>query len=121
VPVTLALAERTDAALAQSQPPGGGGAGSAPGGLQVRELTAAEKSQAGVPSGVIVTGVEEGGAAEDAGLQPGDLIEEVGGRPVSSAEALGKALRDAKASGKQHAVLLVTSDGNTRYVPLRLE
>jgi Do/DeqQ family serine protease len=120
VPVRLTLAERTDAVVAQSLPGGGGGGEAAPGGLQVRELTTAEKSDAGVAAGVVVTGVEDGSAADDADLQAGDLIEEVGGRPVSTPAGMAKALRDARASGKQHAVLLVTRGANTRYVPLRL-
>jgi serine protease Do len=120
VPISLTLAERTDETVAQVAPNGGGDAAS-PGGLRVRDLTAAERDGAGVGAGVVVTEVRDGGAAEDAGLQPGDLIEEVGGKPVSTSAALGRALREAKAAGKRNAVLLVTRDGVTRYVPLRLE
>jgi Do/DeqQ family serine protease len=121
LPVTMALAERTDAAVAQATPPAGGGSGPALGGLRVRELTAEERSGASAPAGVVVTDVQDGSAAEDAGLQAGDIIQEVGGRAVTSAAGFAKALRDAKAAGKQHAVLLVTTDGNTRYVPLGLQ
>ena len=121
LPVTLTLAERTDAAVAQSQPAGGGEEGPAFGGLRVRDLTPEEKRSESTPTGVVITDIESGGAAEDAGLQPGELIEEVGGKPVTSVAGFAKALRDAKASGKQHAVLLVNSQGNTRYVPLNLE
>jgi len=120
VPITLTLAERTDETVAQVAPNGGGDAASL-GGLRVRDLTAAERDGAGVSAGVVVTDVRDGGAAEDAGLQPGDLIEEVGGKPVSTSAAFGRALREAKAAGKRNAVLLVTRDGVTRYVPLRLE
>jgi S1-C subfamily serine protease len=93
----------------------------APGGLRVRDLTPEEKTGTPTQSGVVVTGVENGSAAQESGLQPDDLIEEVGGKPVTLAVAFAKTLRDAKAAGKAHAVLLVTSDGNTRYVPLGLE
>ena len=121
LPITLTLAERTDAAVARSQPSGEEEAVPAPGGLRVRELTPQEKSDASVQSGVVVTEVEDGSTAQEAGLQPGDLIEEVGGKPVASAAAFAKTLRDAKTSGKANAVLLVTRDGNTRYIALRLE
>jgi serine protease Do len=121
LPITLTLAERTDAAVAQVQPSGGEGTVSVPGGLRVRDFTPEEKTDASAKSGVIVAEIENGSAAQEAGLQEGDLIEEVGGKPVVSAAAFGKTLRDAKAAGRAHAVLLVTSDGNTRYVPLRLE
>ena len=121
LPITLTLVERTDAAVALSQPSGGVETAPAPGGLRVRDLSPEEKTGASVQSGVIVTEVEEGSAAQEAGLLPGDLIEEVGGKPVASAAAFAKALRDARAASKAHATLLVTTDGNTRYVPLGLE
>ena len=121
VPVTLTLVERTDAAVARSQPTGGDGTVLAPGGLRVRDLTPEEKAGASAQSGVVVTDVENGGTAQEAGLQAGDVIEEVGGKPVVSAAAFAKSLHDAQAAGKAHATLLVTTDGNTRYVPMGLE
>jgi serine protease Do len=121
LPVTLTLVERTDAVVARSQPSVVDGTVLAPGGLRVRDLTPEEKAGASAQSGVVVTDVEDGSAAQEAGLQAGDWIEEVGGKPVVSATALAKSLRDAQAAGRAHAVLLVTSDGNTRYVPLGLE
>jgi len=121
MPITLTLAERTDDAVAGARPSGGDGTVLAPGGLRVRDLTPEEKTAASAPSAVIVAEVENGSAAQEAGLQEGDLIEEVGGKPVASAAAFARILRDAKTAGKAHAVLLVTTDGNTRYVPLGLE
>jgi serine protease Do len=121
LPITLTLAERTDAAVAQVQPSGDDGTVPAPSGLRVRDLTPEEKTGTPTQSGVVVTGVENGSAAQESGLQEGDLVEEVGGKPVASAAGFAKTLRDAKVAGKAHAVLLVTSDSNTRYVPLRLE
>ena len=49
--------------------------------MQVRELTAEEAETAGVESGVLVTGIKESSIADEAGIVPGDIIEEVGGRP----------------------------------------
>jgi len=121
VPLTMTLVERTDTVVAQNAPVPGGGDSPVPGGLRVRDLTADERSNGSIATGVLVAAVEDGSAAEDAGLQPGDIIEEVGGKPVSSAAAFARALRDAKESRKQHAVLLVNSNGNTRFVPLRLD
>lgn len=119
VPIGLTLAERTDATVAQAAP------GAEPDqlymGLRVRESTDEEKGAAGVTAGLVVTAVETGSAAEEAGLQAGDLIEEVGGRPVDSAAAFARALREARAAGRRNATLLVTREGDTRYVPLRLE
>ncbi len=45
LPVTLTLAERTDAAVARSRPSGGDEPAPAPGGLRVRDLTPEEKDR----------------------------------------------------------------------------
>ncbi len=123
VPLTMALGERTDAALAQAQRPAPGGepGGSALGGLRVRDLTADEKAQASVPGGVVVTDVRDGSAADDAGLQAGDIVEEVSGKAVGTTAAFTKALRDLKATRKYAVLLVADSSGNTRYVALSLE
>jgi Do/DeqQ family serine protease len=87
-------------------------------GLSVRDLTPEERRASGVESGVMVTEVGEGSVAEEAGIQPNDVIEEVGGKPVANARALRTALTGA-ASGGKSAVLLVNSGGNSRFVVLK--
>ena len=52
-------------------------------GLTVRDLNPSERQS--VQRGVIVTGVERGSLAESAGLQEGDLLIELNGRPIRSA------------------------------------
>lgn len=89
-------------------------------GLDVRELTSEEKESARVQSGVAVVDVQEGSPAENAGIQPGDVIEEVGGKSVSSPGDFAKLIKDSKAARK-HTVLLVNRGGDTRYVALELE
>ena len=121
VPLTIMLAERTDAALAQAQPqPPAATSGPALAGLRVRDLSDEERTNASVSAGVMVAAVQDGSPADDAGLQAGDIIEEVSGKPVASAAAFARALREAR-TGRKHAVLLVDSGGNTRYVALRLD
>jgi len=88
-------------------------------GLTVRPMTRSELSEAGIQNGVIVTEVEAGSAAEDAGLEAGDVIEEVGGKGVSSADDFARQIKAAESSGR-HAVLLVNRGGNTQFVPLRV-
>ena len=68
-------------------------------GLSVQDLTAQGRQYYRVdPSltGVLVTGVQEVSAANDAGLAEGDVITEVNGRKVGTAEELSKIVRDAK-------------------------
>jgi serine protease Do len=55
--------------------------------------------------GVVVTGVDPEGSATDLGFQPGDVIVDVGGKAVSDASDVGKALSEARSQGK-HAVLM---------------
>jgi serine protease Do len=87
------------------------------GGLRVRELTAEEKAEAEVKSGVLVLEVQPGSAAEEAGIAENDVIEEIGGKPVTDAAAFTRLLGDAKSRGKR-AVLLVRRGNNTQFVPL---
>ncbi len=126
VQLTVKLAERDTQFLASNTPQQQGSSGdegsqktTTMAGLTVRPMSRAEMSQAGVESGVIITDVESGSSADDAGLEPGDVIEEVGGQPVSTAEAFAKQITSAKTKGR-HAVLLVNRGGNTQFVPLRV-
>ncbi len=88
-------------------------------GLKVREMSAEEKDQADVKNGVLVVEVQEGSAADDAQLAPNDVIEEIGGKPVTDAAAFARLLKEAK-SNRKHAVLLVHRGKNTQFVPLSL-
>jgi serine protease Do len=91
------------------------------GGMTVRDLTSDERQDLKIDGGVMVTDVREGSAADDAGVSPNDVIEEVGGKPVMSAAALTKVLKDTKTAKKQHAVLLLRSGDQTRFVAMRLD
>jgi serine protease Do len=66
--------------------------------------------------GVVISGVEPTGAAASAGLREGDLIQQVNGKPVRTAEDVRGALN---AAGDKPAVLLITRGNNTIFVPLR--
>ncbi len=121
VPVTVTLAPRQGNVLAQSAPP----AEEVPvteklAGVRVRELTASEKAGLKGESGVVISGVQAGSAAETAGLEAGDVVEEVGGRSVGSVAEFTAQLNAANKAGKKHAVLLVRRGENSSFVPVRL-
>jgi serine protease Do len=87
-------------------------------GVQVSELDPQTRRQLNLPEdvqGLVITDVESGTTAERAGLQAGDVIEELNRKPV-------RTLRDATAmlhNEQEGAVLLrVWSDGGSRYVVL---
>jgi serine protease Do len=84
-------------------------------GISVQNLNANLAQQLGVPAGttgVVVTKVDPSSAAADAGLQRGDVIQEVNRKPIHNAADFAAAMRSAK----DQALLLVNRQGNTMYV-----
>jgi serine protease Do len=83
-------------------------------GVAVRPLTPQEKSSASVSHGLLVQ--DAGGAAASAGIQPGDVILAVNGRPVSNVDQLKQAVT---AAGNSLA-LLIQRDNAQIFVPVDL-
>jgi S1-C subfamily serine protease len=121
VPLTLTLAPRPDAQVAENS---GSSDETQPteklSGIQVRDLGPSERG-AGSEGGVLITDVESGSAADDAGLEPNDIVLEVNKKPVRTSAAFAEQFNAAKRSGKAHAVLLVKRGNATSYVPVRLK
>ncbi|MBI2571086.1 MAG: PDZ domain-containing protein [Candidatus Schekmanbacteria bacterium] len=61
------------------------------------ESSLAEYFGVSAGEGVLVTRVMDDSAASKAGLKPGDVIVELGGKAIDDAEELGEAVREAKA------------------------
>jgi len=114
-----------DVSLTLGEAPAGNGAGNAPGGLaenspmrgvEVSELTGDIRQQLGLGSdvkGVVVTDVPGDSPAADAGLQRGDVIEQVNRQPVNSVADYQRLIRQA---GSQTLVLLVNRGGTTTFI-----
>ncbi|MFD1555257.1 DegQ family serine endoprotease [Paraburkholderia silviterrae] len=83
-------------------------------GVAVRPLTPEEKSNSSVDHGLLVE--QAAGAAENAGIQPGDVILAVNGRPVTSADQLKQMI--AKAGNS--IALLIQRDDAQIFVPVDL-
>ncbi|MBO0716969.1 MAG: Do family serine endopeptidase [Rhizobiales bacterium] len=86
-------------------------------GLQV--APASEVSGAG-EMGVVVTAVEPDGPAAEQGFQTGNIILEVGGKPVANASDMRQALSEAKSQGKHQILMRVKMGDATRFVALPL-
>jgi serine protease Do len=85
-------------------------------GLGVDNLNPQILRQLGLPPatrGVVITGVAQGSAAQDAGLRNGDVIQEVDRKPVRNVDEFTGAVSGL---GKQPVLLLVNRGGNTLYV-----
>lgn len=85
-------------------------------GVTVDDLDYDTLRQLGLPSatkGVVVTSVEPGSPAEDAGLQPGDVIQEVNRTRISNRNDFERAIR--RSPGRT-VLLLVYRMGSTSYV-----
>jgi serine protease Do len=85
-------------------------------GLSVVELSAEQKKQLKVTSGVLVE--EVSGPASRAGIQPGDVILAVNNKEVDTPDDLAKLLNEP---GRKSAALLVKRGDSAHYVSLRLE
>jgi len=81
-------------------------------GLGVRTLTEDERDEAGVSGGVVVQQVNPGGAAEDAGIQRGDIILEVGDQKIANAADFRK--RVLELADKSEAILFRIKRGDAR-------
>jgi len=82
--------------------------------LVLRALQPQERREAGVDGGLLVE--DAGGPAALAGVQAGDVLMAVNGKPVSSIEQV----RDAVAKGEKSVALLILRDGNKIFVPVRI-
>src|SRR5262245_55972681 len=89
-----------------------------PDGLSVENLTPQIARQLGLQSsasGVVVTGVQDGSRADDAGLRRGDVIQQVNRQPVNNVAEFERAIKQA---GDKSTLLLVNRNGHASFVAL---
>jgi serine protease Do len=125
--VTVQVAKLTDEAVAANDTGNGNDNGqSAPEsdtvdtlGLSLASLTPDLRQQFGIDDsvdGVVVTSVADGGPAAKRGLQPGDVIEQVGSAPVATPEQVAKLAKAAQADRRNAVLLLVNRQGDELFV-----
>jgi serine protease Do len=89
-------------------------------GMTIAEISPALREAWGIEegaSGLIITAVDEGSVARNAGVLPGALLQEVGDREVPTLADLRAAIR-ASEPDKKPVVLLLRRDGLTMFVAL---
>jgi serine protease Do len=92
-------------------------------GLTLAPLNGAMREDFGVPDGiegVVVTQVAPSSTAAERGIGRGDVIVEVGQEPVRDPADVAARIRDAREAGRRTVLLLVSRQGDSRYVPLPL-
>jgi serine protease Do len=80
-----------------------------------RELHSGKEVQ-----GVVITQVDPGSAAAEVGLSEGDVVVAIDQQPVNTPEQAAAKLKEAAASPKKSALLLLNRRGVTQYVGLNL-
>jgi serine protease Do len=114
-PFTVTLTELPPDAGAQETPADNSSEGGLEG-VNVQPLTADIAGELKLPAntkGVVITSVDDASPAAAAGLNRGDVIQEVNHKPVSTVAEYKAAVA---AAGKQPLLLLVNEGGITRYV-----
>ncbi|KER66981.1 MULTISPECIES: DegQ family serine endoprotease [Burkholderia] len=109
--ISVTLGAMADAKLASND---GGPVEQGRLGVAVRPLSPQERSADNLSHGLIVQ--QAGGPAANAGIQPGDVILAVNGRPVTSPEQL----RDAVKGAGNSLALLIQRDNAQIFVPVDL-
>ena len=69
-------------------------------------------------SGVLVTDVDPSGVGYEQGMQKGDIILEIGGKPVAKPAEVRSAIDEARKDGRKAIILRVKNEESTRFVAL---
>ncbi len=112
--VTVGELKEQEVASAKSQEPGGDW------GMKVGDLTPelAQQFHLNAEKGVVIRGVQPDSPASDAGLEPGDVILEVGNDKVADVKEFIAKAKEAKSS-KKPTRLLVQRGSATLYVVVK--
>jgi serine protease Do len=83
-------------------------------GLALRPLDPMERRQSGIASGLLIE--DAGGPAQMAGIQPGDVLLSVNGKPVNSVEQV----RDVVGKSSKSVALLIQRGDDKIFIPVRI-
>jgi serine protease Do len=98
-------AERDDVAVADS---------TAKLGLALRPLDPMERRRSGITSGLVIEDAD--GPAANAGVEPGDVLLAINGRPVTSIEQV----REVVGKSSKSVALLIQRGGDKIFIPVRI-
>ncbi|MEC7191133.1 MAG: PDZ domain-containing protein, partial [Pseudomonadota bacterium] len=72
-------------------------------------------------TGIVVVDVTEGSPAADKGVQPGDIIRRLNQSAITSVDKLIEGIASAKKEGRKGVLMLIESDGQTRFVQISFD
>jgi serine protease Do len=84
-------------------------------------LAPADQAPGNERNGVMVLGIDPAGRAAGLGIDPGDVILDVSGRPVRTPNELREALRSASAAGRPATLMRLKSGDKLRFVAVPLD
>jgi serine protease Do len=85
-------------------------------GLTLAPISAFASADAGEKNGLLVLAIEPDRLGADLGIDPGDIILDVGGRPMQTPDEFQDALQDAHAAGRPSTLMRVRSGDTIRFV-----
>jgi len=91
-------------------------------GLTLSRITPDVRQQFEIPDavkGVVVTDVDANGPAAQQGIQPGDVIEQVAQKDVTTPREVQSLAQQARAAHRNAVLLLVNRQGNELYVAVK--
>jgi serine protease Do len=92
-------------------------------GATLAPVTDATRQQFGLDEntrGVVIADLEQDSALADQGVRPGDVIQRVNDQKVMNPADVAKALRQAHDDNRTVAVMLISRDGNDRFVAVQI-
>jgi serine protease Do len=93
-------------------------------GLKLAPLTQQRRHPHGVPdkvTGVVVVAIDDDSPFADLDLLPGDVIEAINQRPVTSPEDVIAKIQEATASGRKSLMMLVNRHGTDHYLATSID
>lgn len=94
-------------------------------GLQLSEIDEKTREEAKISEdlqGLIITDVEGGSAAQDKGIQKGEVVVQIGQEPVETLADAEKQIAALKDQGRKNALLMIASPtGDIRFVVVAIE
>jgi len=90
-------------------------------GLTLAPLTDEARAANGISDGLLVVDVDPSSEAAARGLEPGDVITEVGQQPISTIAAFRERVDAAEEAGQNSVLLLIRRAGTPRFVALPVD